>query len=74
VCGINKLQFYSVGIQQQHTIISIPVWLHVSIFSRPSSDQHFPVDGKIGAHYTLDPSLTSPGIWTVGSPARKSHT
>ena len=51
-------QFYSVAIQQQHTIISTLVWLHVSVLSRPSSGQSFPVEGTIGAHYTLwDPIL-----------------
>jgi len=29
------------------------MWLHVSVFSRPSSGQYFPVEGTVGAHYTL---------------------
>ena len=45
VCGICKLQFYSVQIQHYHTIIGTQVWLYVSVFSRSSSGQHFPVDG-----------------------------
>ena len=40
---------YSVETQQRHTIISTLVWLHVSVFSRPSSDQYFTVEGTVGA-------------------------
>jgi hypothetical protein len=50
--------FYSVKTQQQHTIFTTLIWLHVSVFSRPSSGQYFPVEGTIDAHYTLwDPML-----------------
>ena len=50
--------FYSVETQKQHTIISTLVWLHVPVFSRPSSGQYFAVEGTVGAHYTLwDPIL-----------------
>ena len=46
-------QFYFTKTQQQHTIISTLVWLCVSVSSRPSSGQHFPVEGTIGARYIL---------------------
>jgi hypothetical protein len=29
------------------------MWLHVSVFSRPSSGQYFPAEGTVGAHHTL---------------------
>ena len=36
------------------------MWLHVSVFSRTSSGQYFPVECKIGEHYTLwDPILSN---------------
>ena len=54
--------FYSVETEQYHTIISTLVWLHVSVFSRPSSGQYFPVKGKIRAHYTQwDPIIFAGG-------------
>ena len=54
VVSILKIKwFYFVETQQQHTIISTLVWLRVSVSSRPSSGQHFPVEGTIGVHYTL---------------------
>jgi hypothetical protein len=37
---------YSIETQQQHTMISSQVWLHVSAFSGPSSDQYIPVEDK----------------------------
>ena len=46
-------QFYSIATQQWQTIISTPVWLHVSVFSRQYSGQYFPVEGTFGALYTL---------------------
>jgi hypothetical protein len=42
--------FYYVKTQQQHTILSTLVWLLVSVFSRTSSDQYFPVEGAISVH------------------------
>ena len=45
--------FYSVKTQQQHTIISTLVWLHVLFLSRPSSGQYFPAEGTFGVHYTV---------------------
>jgi hypothetical protein len=51
MCLIFKIKwFYSVETQQYHTIISILVWLRVSVLSRPSSGQHFPVEVTFGAH------------------------
>ena len=52
---------YSVETQQKHTIIIISVWLHVSVFSRPSSGQYFPVEGTFGAPYTLWDRIMSTG-------------
>ena len=53
-----KLNSFIPSKQQLHTIISTLVWLHVSVFSRPSSVQYFPIEGTISAHYTLwDPIL-----------------
>ena len=49
--------FYSVETQQEPTIISTIKQLHVSVFSRPSSGKHFPVEGKIVSPYTLWDSI-----------------
>jgi hypothetical protein len=45
--------FYSGQTQGWRTIISTLVLLHVSVFSRPSSGQHFSVVCTVDAHYTL---------------------
>jgi hypothetical protein len=50
--------FYAIETQQEHSTITTLVWLHVSVFSRPSSDQYFPVEGTIDARCILwDPIL-----------------
>jgi hypothetical protein len=54
--------FYSLETQQKHTNISTPLWLHVSLFSRSSSGQYIPVEGTIGAHYTLWDPIKFTGI------------
>ena len=42
------------------------MWLHVAVFSGPSSGQYFPVEGTIGAHYTLwDPMLFRMCVKTI---------
>jgi len=39
-------------------LISTLVWLQISVSSKPSSDQYFPVEGTIGVHYTFwDPIM-----------------
>jgi len=49
---------YSVQTQQWHTIISTLVWLQVSAFSRPSSGQYYPIEGKHVVCYRIwDPIL-----------------
>jgi hypothetical protein len=62
VCLILNIKWrYSVQTEQQHTIISTAVWLHVSVFSRTSSGQYLPVEGTIGGHYTLWDSIQFTG-------------
>ena len=47
---LNIKWFYFVETQQKHSIINSLVRLHVSVFARPSSGQHFPVEDTIGVH------------------------
>jgi len=49
----NKMVLFHRNTKKKHTITSTLVWLHVSVFPRPSSGQNFSVQGTIGVHYTL---------------------
>jgi len=50
--------FNSVETQQEPTIVSTIEWLHDSVFSRPSSGQHFAVESKLISPHTLwDPIM-----------------
>jgi hypothetical protein len=57
-----KCFFPPVKTQPQHTIVSTLIWLNVSVFSRPSGGQYFPVEGTIGAHYTLWDPIPFTGV------------
>ena len=54
-------QFHSVATHNhQH-----PVWLHLSVFPRSSSGQHFPVEDTTGVQYTLLDSILFTGCVCV---------